>query len=374
MAPEGESFRTPDHLAVYLSNSCNLACSYCYVSVNQGPAVRPTFAQLKQSIDFFLNDVDHPHKKITFLGGEPFVEWPLLTKAARYAREQGGDELVLQTFTNGTLLSPEKMEVLNDLDLHVTISLDGRKSANDKHRVYYRAKDRSVFDDVMGRLEGLDKSRLGVSLVFTSATVEEFLQNVDHFYRMGFGRITFNPELYELWTEARLDVMRAQLRAFRKFYRLALEKGRPFQIPILYAVLANDESNKKGVKWWHDCHNVVLGPDAHYYACDKALTFPIGQAKDQRVGSVEKGMKWEPRREHFDRAIAGIERAGYGKDEYFCPMGVYFYSEEAGREPTELLSNFETVAATFSEGLLGLVDDLKDNPVFQDLYVHARVV
>src|SRR5579883_1388340 len=177
----------PDHLAVYLSNSCNLACSYCYVSVNQGPAVRPTFAQLKASIDFFLDEVEHPRKKITFLGGEPFVEWANLEQAARYAREKGGPGLVLQTFTNGTLLSPEKMAVLDDLDLHVTVSLDGRKAANDKHRVYYRAKDRSVFDDVMARLDGLDLSRLGVSLVFTSETVEEFTRNVDHFYRMGFG-------------------------------------------------------------------------------------------------------------------------------------------------------------------------------------------
>jgi sulfatase maturation enzyme AslB (radical SAM superfamily) len=364
----------PDHLAVYLSNSCNLACSYCYVSVNQGRPVSLSYEDLKKSVDFFLEKVESPSKKITFLGGEPFLNWPLFQSIARHARRAGGKDLVLQTFTNGTLLTPEKLAFLEEQDVHATISLDGRKSANDKHRVYFKAAERSVFDDVMARLADLPKENLGVSLVFTSETIDELLPNIDFFYRMGFGRITFNPELYELWSDDRLDVMRAQLRAFRKFYKLALEKGRPFQIPILYAVLANAQSNKRGVRWWHDCHNVVLGPDAHYYACDKALTFPIGKAEDQRVGTVEKGMKWEPRREHFDRAIAGIEKAGYGKDEYFCPMGVYFYSEEAGREPTELLGNFEKVAATFSEGLLGLVEDLESNPVFQDLYVNARVV
>lgn len=128
------------------------------------------------------------------------------------------------------------------------------------------------------------------------------------------------------------------------------------------------------MRWWHDCHNVVLGPDAHYYACDKALTLPIGSAKNQRVGTVEKGMNWVGRQDHFDRAIKDIEKEGFGKDEIFCPMGVYFFSEEAGREPTELLSNFHHVAETFAEGLLGLVDELQDNPVFQDLYVNARVV
>lgn len=366
----------PDHLAVYLSNSCNLACSYCYVSVNQGPAVRPSFEQLKSAVDFFLGKIDHPHKKITFLGGEPFVEWPLLTKIARYARDAGGPEVVLQTFTNGTLLSPEKLAVLDELDVHVTISLDGRKAANDKHRVYFRTKERSVFDDVMARLEAIpDKSRLGVSLVFTSDTIGDFLGNVDFFYKMGFGRITFNPELYEVWPQERLALMKAQLAGFARYYKLILEKGmRPFQIPILYAVLENARQNKAGVRWWHDCHNVVLGPDARYYACDKALTFPIGEAVDQRVGSVERGMEWVARREHFDRAVAGIEAAGFGKDEYFCPMGVYFYSEEAGRDPGELLPNFHKVAETFSDGLLAMVAQVESHPVFQDLYVNARVV
>lgn len=365
----------PDHLAVYLSNSCNLACSYCYVSVNQGPVVRPAFEQLKSSVDFFLEKIDHPHKKITFLGGEPFVEWPLLTKIARYAREAGGKDLVLQTFTNGTLLCAERLAVLNELEVHVTISLDGRKATNDKHRVYFRAKERSVFDDVLARLEGLDKSRLGVSLVFTSDTIGEFLGNVDYFYKMGFGRITFNPELYEVWPEDKLALMRAQLAGFSRYYKLILEKGmRPFQIPILYAVLENARQNKAGVRWWHDCHNVVLGPDQHYYACDKALTFPIGEAKDQRVGTIEKGMDWAARRTHFDRAVKDIEAEGFGKDEYFCPMGVYFYSEEAGRKPTELLSNFHRVAETFSDGLLAMVSQLESHPVFQDLYVNARVV
>lgn len=365
----------PDHLAVYLSNSCNLGCGYCYVSVNQGPPVRLSADDVKRSIDFFLDEVDHPSKKITFLGGEPLLHWSVLTEAARHARRRGGPGLVLQTFTNGTLLSAEKLAVLDELDCHVTISLDGRKEVNDKRRVYFRPNGRSVFDDVMKRLEPLPKSRLGVSLVFTSETVEDLLRGVDFFYRMGFGRITFNPELYERWPDDRLEVLRAQLRGLARYYRLLLESGaRPFEIPILHAVLDAAAKNSAGASWWHDCHNVVLGPDGHYYSCDKALTFPIGEAAEQRVGGLSPGLDWAGRKAQLTRAAEGIEKRGGGRDEVFCPMGVYFYAEQKGEDPRASLDNFEKVARVFGEGLVELADGVRAQPAFEELYVKARLV
>lgn len=364
----------PDHLAVYLSNSCNLACSYCYVSVNQGPPLHLSLDALKKSVDFFCEKVDNLSKKITFLGGEPFLNWPLFKDIVRYAREKGGRDMVLQTFTNGTLITPEKLDFLNDYGVHLTISLDGRKSANDRHRVYFKSSERSVFDDVMARVADLPKDNLGVSLVFTSETVDQFLSNVDYFYQMGFGRITFNPELYEIWPEEKLEVLRNVMQGFKRYYKMILEKGmRPFQIQILFAVMESVENNKSGVKWWHDCHNVVLGPDRKFYACDKPLKLPVGEAPSQWVGDVDKGMDWDTRGAHYAEAVDYIERQGWGKDEYFCPMGVYFYSKEAKQDPRPLMDNFHRVADIFSAGLVELVEDLKEHPVFQDIYVNARV-
>jgi uncharacterized protein len=365
-----------DHLAVYLSNSCNLACSYCYVSVNQGPAVHLSFEQLRDSIDEFFRKVPGPERKITFLGGEPFFNWPVLTRAAAYAREQGGRDVVLQTFTNGTLLTTEKLAVLDDLGVHVTVSLDGRKADNDRHRVYFKSPERSVFDDVIKRLEALpDRSRLGVSLVFTSETIDHFLGNVDFFYRMGFGRITFNPELYEAWSEDRLAVMRAALKGLTRYYRTILEKGmRPFQMQILFAVLESLEQNKAGVKWWHDCHNVVLGPEGRYYSCDKPLTLPIGAAAGQRVGGTREGLDWEKRAERLAQASSFVEEGPGAEKETFCPMGVYFYAKEAGKDPRPLLRSFHRVAEVFAEGMAELAAECGRYPAFQDLYVDTRVV
>ena len=365
-----------NHLAVYLTNRCNLSCSYCYVSVNEGPAVRLDEKQLRESVDRFLDTVPAPDRKITFLGGEPLLDFPLLVRAVEYCRSRGGRDVVLQTFTNGTLLTPERLRFLDDNEVYVTVSLDGRKKTNDASRTFFGQKDRSVFEEVMKRLDGLPKEHLGASLVFTSETVGELLANVEFFHRMGFGRITFNPELYELWPEDRIEVLDRVMAGFRRYYRLLLDgaHSRPFVLQILFAVLENLPKNQAGTAWWHDCHNMVLGPDQKFYACDKALTFPIGTVEEQRIGDPVSGLDFEKRGRHYAEAISYIEGKGWGRDEYFCPMGLYFYASHAKMDPAPLMENFHKVSDVFSRHLIALVRENQDHPAFQELYAQPRLV
>lgn len=367
----------PDHLAVYLTNSCNLACSYCYVAVNQGPVQRLSEEQVRAAVDRFLAAGG---RKMTLLGGEPLLDWKLFRAAVVHARERGGRDLVIQTITNGTLLTPEKLEFLNEFDVLTTVSLDGKKDVNDEKRVYFRLQDRSVFEDVMRRLDGLDLSRLGVSLVFTSETVGDLLSNVDFFYRLGFGRIAFNPELYERWPEEKIEVLRCAMDGLRRYYRLVLEGGmRPFVVQMLYAVLENGPKNERAARgeeapWWHDCHNEVLGPDAKLYACDKHLTFPVGTVPEGVIGEAAGGFAPGARAASYEKPIKWLEERGWGKDEYFCPMGVWFYAAHKGEDPAPLVENFHKVSDAFASGLKAIIEDLKDHPAFQELYVRPRLV
>ncbi len=362
-----------DHLAVYLSNSCNLACSYCYVAVNQGPAARLDFDAVRRAVDEFVARVSPDKRKVTFIGGEPLLDWPLFVESARYARRAMGPSGVLQTFTNGTLLTPSKISFFEEVGVHCTVSVDGRKEDNDLHRVFYKTVGRSVYDDVMERLRPLDKSRLGVSLVFTARTVDRLLSNVDAFHRMGFGRVTFNPELYEAWPEEKIEAMRLALKGLSRWYRALLDAGvRPPQLQILYAVLEADEQNAVDPLWWRDCHNMTLGPDGRYYSCDKALSHPIGTADGLVSGSAQTGMDWAGRQERLDDPAALIESSGEGAGHVFCPIGVVEHARLAGRDPAPALKNFRRVADAFSVGLHDLVSRCSGHPVYEEMYGRAR--
>jgi sulfatase maturation enzyme AslB (radical SAM superfamily) len=363
-----------DHLAVYLSNSCNLACSYCYVAVNHGPAARLNLEKISRAVDEFVAKVDPDKRKITFIGGEPLLDWPLFMDAARYARKAVGPDGVLQTFTNGTLLTPDKVAFFDEVGVHCTVSLDGKKEDNDKHRVYYKTKERSVYDDAMERLRPLNKANLGVSLVFTAATVDRLLTNIDAFHKMGFGRITFNPELYEVWPEEKLAVMKKVLAGLTRWYRALLDAGvRPPQFQILFAVLEAMEHGATDDRWWHDCHNMTLGPDGEYYSCDKALSFPVGQAKDLRSGSTAKGMDWTERQRQLDDPKDFIEAEGEGGGQVFCPIGVVDHARHAGRDPGAALKSFRLVADTFAGGLKELIRKCEGHPAYEEIYGRPRV-
>ncbi|MFI5360862.1 MAG: radical SAM protein [Elusimicrobiota bacterium] len=363
-----------DHLAVYLSNSCNLACSYCYVAVNQGPAARLSLDAVRRAVDEFVAKVPPERRRITFLGGEPLLDWPLFMDAARHARRAAGPRGVLQTFTNGTLLTPEKISFFEEVGVHCTISLDGKKDDNDLHRVYYKTTERSVYDDVLARLAPLDKANLGVSLVFTARTVDRLLSNVDAFHRMGFGRITFNPELYEVWPEEKIAVMKKVLAGLSRWYRALLDAGaRPPQLQILFAVLEAVENEASNPRWWHDCHNMTLGPDGGYYSCDKALSFPIGAAADLRSGDVGTGLDWAERESLLRTPTDFIEEQGEGSGQVFCPIGVVEHSRRAGRDPAAALKNFRRVADAFADGLKDLIARCEGHPAYQEIYGRSRV-
>lgn len=363
----------PNHLAVYLSNRCNLNCKYCYVAVNQGEPARLSFEHLRHNIDYFFSEVPSPDKKITFLGGEPFLNFPLLQQAVDYVRDSAGPGVVLQTFSNGTSISQDKLDWLDSRGVFVTVSLDGMKATNDRVRVFGKDDPRSVFDTVMSRLEGVRKDRLGVSLVFDSRSVDDLLKNVDFFYRMGFARITFNPELYEIWRPERLERLRAVMAGFRRYYGTILRSGaRPFTVPIVFSVL---ETEKDGPGWWHECHNVVLGSDNRFYSCDKALSFPYAAIPGQDVGDAARGLDWQGRAGELSEARGVVDAVvGEGHRQYFCPMGVVFFSRYAGSDPAPILRNFQEVSDLFGGELRQMIGELSALPAWRALYEEvARV-
>lgn len=359
-----------DHLAVYLSNRCNLACRYCYVAVNQAATSRLTIAQIRRAVDEFCDAVAPPDRKITFLGGEPLLDWSLFKDAARYARRRGGPDMILQTFTNATLLSPGKLETMRRLGVDCTVSLDGLKGDNDRDRIYRKAKDRSVYKDEIGRLALLDKRDLGVNLVFSAVNVERLLVNLEALREMGFDRIAFSPQLYEEWPDEKLRVMSRVLSGVARWYSALLDAGRAPQIQTLFAFLRNFNADVVGGCRQPDCYDMVLGPDARYYVCDKAMGFPAGQSAGFSVGGAEVGMDWSARRSRLDDLFNWIEKRGGSRD-VSCPVGVVVHARLSGRDPGRALDSFRRVAAVFDAGLSELVSLCRAHPAFEERYGDA---
>ena len=148
-------------LILQVTQACNLTCSYCPYAYKGDKVSRShsnkmmSWEVAKQAIDFYYaHSRDMNEVCITFYGGEPFLNFPVIRQAAEYAQELFlGKGLLFRVTTNGTFLSDEVIEFLVQNEFDVTFSIDGPASVHDVNRK--QANGKGSFDLAFGNMKKL---------------------------------------------------------------------------------------------------------------------------------------------------------------------------------------------------------------------------
>ncbi|WP_243727338.1 FxsB family cyclophane-forming radical SAM/SPASM peptide maturase [Actinocrispum wychmicini] len=147
---------------IKLHGRCNLACDYCYVyeMADQRWRARPrsmapdvidrTVARIAEHVSVHsLEKVD-----IVIHGGEPLLAGPAaVRRLVTSARTQVDASVRVSLQTNGVLLDRTFLELLGELDVRVSVSVDGGQVAHDRHRV--TADGRGSYQSVAAALRQL---------------------------------------------------------------------------------------------------------------------------------------------------------------------------------------------------------------------------
>jgi uncharacterized protein len=128
-------------LEIFLTNRCNLDCSYCSSRYMIDEACRRalTFGQVKKAVDVFAAYLRRAGRReertIFFTGGEPLLEYEVFKRSVEYI--QGLKQpFRVRVATNATLLTSERVRFLLDNNIRVFVSLDGDRREHDRHRVF----------------------------------------------------------------------------------------------------------------------------------------------------------------------------------------------------------------------------------------------
>ncbi|MEK7404855.1 MAG: radical SAM protein, partial [Acidobacteriota bacterium] len=131
----------PVAVTLLLTTACNLRCSYCYASAGDGPVQSMTLETARRGIDFVAGNAASrgvPWFEVNYHGGgEPTMNWPVLTASLEYAREKAaatGLELRSSLATNGVLSDSHIDWIVSSLR-GATVSYDGLPAVHDLHRV-----------------------------------------------------------------------------------------------------------------------------------------------------------------------------------------------------------------------------------------------
>ena len=147
---------------------CDLACDHCYVyeHADQSWRTRPktvsdhVISKTAQRLAEHAKTHALPSVSVILHGGEPLLAGP--ARLRRVCEEFGSAlsgvaELDLRIHTNGLQLSPRYLDLFDEFDVKVGISLDGDREANDRHRRF--ADGRSSHPLVLKAVELLKQDR-----------------------------------------------------------------------------------------------------------------------------------------------------------------------------------------------------------------------
>ncbi|MCF8106408.1 MAG: radical SAM protein [Desulfohalobiaceae bacterium] len=125
-------------------SDCNLRCRYCFVEDENKdllPTGKMTSDTAKKALEVFAKLTAGQREKIslTFYGGEPLLNKPVLCNSMRYVRELERDgrfekPVEMSLLTNGVLMDDAVVSCIVETGTMVSVSIDGPKALHDAAR------------------------------------------------------------------------------------------------------------------------------------------------------------------------------------------------------------------------------------------------
>jgi uncharacterized protein len=152
------------NISLNVAQVCNLSCVYCYgVDGEYGLKGKMNEDTAKKSIDFLIKESKNQKNiSITFFGGEPLLNFPLIKTSVAYSREQAklhGKKINFSITTNGTKFNEEVNEYLNQNKFSVMVSFDGDQETQDKNRPFRGGK--GSYENTLPKIKQFLESRDG---------------------------------------------------------------------------------------------------------------------------------------------------------------------------------------------------------------------
>lgn len=199
------------NLYLVVAQECNLACTYCYAAGGGfGQPERHMPEGIMRRGLARLLPLAGERLTISFFGGEPLLNFPLLKETVRYASHlatESGCGLSFALTTNGTLLDEVMLDFIERHIAYLAISLDGDAVAN-SGRVF--RDGRPAFPVIVDNLGRLRQRRIPFALraTVTPANVGQVVETVAFLSALGAQSVRVLPAQGTHWPVAARQQLR----------------------------------------------------------------------------------------------------------------------------------------------------------------------
>ena len=200
------------HVVINTTLDCNLNCWYCYESKIVGSRLNDkTISNIIKNLESRFTTYPFRHLRISFFGGEPFMDFTGIKKILDFAKGFTSDMGILLTAdftTNATLINDEIIEYLKSFHCSFQITLDGNRERHNK----IKACAQNPFDTYQATINSLrlinkeiNNRHVAVRINFDNHTlkkIDEILEDIDFLDRRSTTLI-----LKRIWQIKSVDVI-----------------------------------------------------------------------------------------------------------------------------------------------------------------------
>ena len=237
--PSFKSFGVVKSLCLMVAQDCNLRCKYCFGDGGSYGGERAVMSEEigRAAVDFIIkNSGIRKHCEIDFFGGEPLINFKTVKAVTKYVRErerETGKIFKLTLTTNGMLLNDKAIDWLNENNISVVLSLDGRKEIHDAMRPDISGK--GSYDRVLKNFKKLVESRNGENYYLRGTYTKknlDFTKDVESIHDSGFEILSLEPVVLKnsplALTEEDLPKIFDEYNKLSEFYLQRRREGRGF--------------------------------------------------------------------------------------------------------------------------------------------------
>lgn len=252
-----------------------------------------SISKIDQIVNFIENlknsDVIYNNKdiQVDFNGGETLLNKKFIINFIERTKEFGYRYTMT---TNGILVDQRIIDIINQYNINIQISLDGQKRSHDLNRKFYNGE--GSFNLVLEKLKELrfkcPDIIITVVCVVTPDTVQDFAQNIKFMVDNGFYDIAATPCSDYKWAENDYSEYKKQIATIGDFYIKCIEENNYFSFtPFRYKIENTLRGFKKGA-----CDAIrgqlAILPDGKVLPC--GVFIGSKNEKDFYIGDIEKGL------------------------------------------------------------------------------------
>lgn len=323
------------------TNSCNLACTYCYDKNNhelESKVINCVSKKFAKEFNNILESLDkifrnEKRKQLIFHGGEPLLIKPDLLD--KFCNELKNRNIRMGIQTNGTLITDDIIEIFKKYKFSVGISLDGCNEKQNCKRIYSNGS--SSFEKVIKNIKKLQDKKVKFGIIMSigkqhigcEKEIYDFIGDNNYSCNIRPVFATDESMINEVMTEEEYINFFDNL--FDIWFNDKEKKVRTHQVNELYTSLKKEINSEYIDRLCSNSNNcfknfICLDIDSNLYSCNRLYgidEFYYGNLKEISMDEVEEKIKRiQNKRNRYIKKECG-ECKEYKKCYGGCPAEAY---------------------------------------------------